>query len=148
MLAQGQCSSAKLGGLVVDVSSGLIFLKRNNNKHVCLLIISPVTKFPPNSGMRQQWFILSIILFIGNLGSSSAGLTGVHSCSCYLLMAWRGWKVQDGFTHLSGHLWCLLFGTPPSPPYGFSSTIYWSKSIKRPAFFLKELEKQTPNSWW
>ena len=28
MLAQGQSSSAKRGGLVVDVSSGLIFLKK------------------------------------------------------------------------------------------------------------------------
>ena len=29
MLAQGQSSSAKRGGLVADVSSGLIFLKKN-----------------------------------------------------------------------------------------------------------------------
>ena len=42
MLAQGQASSAKRGGLAADVSSGLIFLKRNktnqptgnNSKHI------------------------------------------------------------------------------------------------------------------
>ena len=32
MLAQGQSSSAKRGGLVVDVSSGLIFLKKPKKK--------------------------------------------------------------------------------------------------------------------
>ena len=31
MLAQGQSSPAKRGGLVVDVSSGLIFLKKKKN---------------------------------------------------------------------------------------------------------------------
>ena len=34
MLAQGQSSSAKRGGLVTDVSSGLIFLKKNNKKNL------------------------------------------------------------------------------------------------------------------
>ena len=33
MLAQGQSSSAKRGGLVADVSSGLIFLKRKKQTH-------------------------------------------------------------------------------------------------------------------
>ena len=33
MLAQGQSSSAKRGGLVADVSLGLIFLKKNKNKN-------------------------------------------------------------------------------------------------------------------
>ena len=32
MLAQGQSSSAKRGGLAADVSSGLIFLKKKNRK--------------------------------------------------------------------------------------------------------------------
>ena len=32
MLAQGQSSSAKRGGLAVDVSSGLIFLKKKKRK--------------------------------------------------------------------------------------------------------------------
>ena len=32
MLAQGQPSSAKRGGLAADVSSGLIFLKKKNKK--------------------------------------------------------------------------------------------------------------------
>ena len=32
MLAQGQSSSAKRGGLAVDVSSGLIFLKKKKKK--------------------------------------------------------------------------------------------------------------------
>ena len=32
MLAQGQSSSAKRGGLVADVSSGLIFLKKKKEK--------------------------------------------------------------------------------------------------------------------
>ena len=32
MLAQGQSSSAKRGGLAADVSSGLIFLKKTKNK--------------------------------------------------------------------------------------------------------------------
>ena len=32
MLAQGQSSSAKRGGLAADVSSGLIFLKRKKRK--------------------------------------------------------------------------------------------------------------------
>ena len=32
MLAQGQSSSAKRGGLAADVSSGLIFLKKKNSK--------------------------------------------------------------------------------------------------------------------
>ena len=32
MLVQGQSSSAKRGGLVVDVSSGLIFLKKKKEK--------------------------------------------------------------------------------------------------------------------
>ena len=31
MLAQGQSSSVKRGGLAADVSSGLTFLKKNNN---------------------------------------------------------------------------------------------------------------------
>ena len=32
MLAQGKSSSAKRGGLAVDVSSGLLFLKQNKTK--------------------------------------------------------------------------------------------------------------------
>ena len=34
MLAQGQSSSAKRGGLAVDVSSGLIFLRKKKKKEV------------------------------------------------------------------------------------------------------------------
>ena len=34
MLAQGQASSAKVGGLAVDVSSGLIFLKKESNNNL------------------------------------------------------------------------------------------------------------------
>ena len=33
MLTQGQSSSAKRGGLAVDISSGLIFLKNKNNNN-------------------------------------------------------------------------------------------------------------------
>ena len=32
MLARGQSSSAKRGGLVADIGSGLIFLKKKNNE--------------------------------------------------------------------------------------------------------------------
>ena len=32
MLAQGQSSSAKIGGLAVDISPGLIFLKRKKER--------------------------------------------------------------------------------------------------------------------
>ena len=35
MLAQGQSSSAKRGGLAADVSSGLIFLKKKKTKNKC-----------------------------------------------------------------------------------------------------------------
>ena len=43
MLAQGQSSSAKRGGLVADVSSGLIFLKKQKknpfeNSNMCSYI--------------------------------------------------------------------------------------------------------------
>ena len=34
MLAQGQSSSAKRGGLAADVSSGLIFLKKKKKKEI------------------------------------------------------------------------------------------------------------------
>ena len=36
MLAQGQSSSAKRGGLAADVSSGLIFLKKKNKNKTAL----------------------------------------------------------------------------------------------------------------
>ena len=34
MLAQGQSSSAKRGGLAVDISSGIIFLKKKGERNV------------------------------------------------------------------------------------------------------------------
>ena len=36
MLAQGQSSSAKRGGLAADVSSGLVFLKKKKNVSLSL----------------------------------------------------------------------------------------------------------------
>ena len=37
MLAQGQSSSAKRGGLAADVSSGLIFLKKKKEKEIMVV---------------------------------------------------------------------------------------------------------------
>ena len=47
MLAQGQSSSAKRGGLAADVSSGLIFIKRKKKKIVVGLIVLPVSLLEP-----------------------------------------------------------------------------------------------------
>ena len=45
MLAQGQSSSAKRGGLAADVSSGLIFLKKKNLTLLYNTIHSPHSNF-------------------------------------------------------------------------------------------------------
>ena len=49
MLAQGQASSAKRGGLAADVSSGLIFQKKKKTKSFLVESkhFSPLTRDPP-----------------------------------------------------------------------------------------------------
>ena len=52
MLAQGQSSSAKRGGLAADVSSGLIFLKKEKEKKILELASSqPGLQWNPHA----QW---------------------------------------------------------------------------------------------
>ena len=50
MLAQGQSSSAKRGGLVADVTLGLIFLKKKKTEKLCL-----VTCTLPMSWLHHIW---------------------------------------------------------------------------------------------
>lgn len=85
-----------------------------------------------------------IILCIGNLGSSSAGPSGAHSCSCSHQMTWRGWGGSRLalFTCLAifviyclGHLGLLHMVLLPH-------STDWNQS--KGQHHIKELEKQTP----
>ena len=50
MLAQSQPSSAKRGGLVADISSGLIFLKK-----------------PPRNHVLKSWYLITLIIYYSSI---------------------------------------------------------------------------------
>ena len=56
MVAQGQSSSAKGGGLAADVSSGLIFLKKYPKNKKLREVVRSSMKIMPIS-YRQQLFV-------------------------------------------------------------------------------------------
>ena len=60
MLAQGQSSSAKRGGLAVDVSSGLIFLKKKKNRS--LNISLPQLSLQKSEDDKKQQYTVPSLL--------------------------------------------------------------------------------------
>lgn len=105
------------------------------------LFIAPVIIFLQNSGIAISDTVFPIMLWTRYLGSG-ARLAGAPSSSCSPLMAWRGWRVQGGFTHSSGSL-CCLSGAPQSSRYGsYTKPTDQNHSKAQPG--IKESEKQTP----
>ena len=66
MLAQGQSSSVKRGGLAADVSSGLIFLKKEKNQVLVILRfffhIFHILKPACMSRAREIWSSLASVV--------------------------------------------------------------------------------------
>ena len=68
MLAQGQSSSAKRGGLAADVSSGLIFLKKKENPN---LLSETQTYLLIDAVVRKGW---NLSRFLPEAGYIATGL--------------------------------------------------------------------------
>ena len=80
MLAQGQSSSAKRGGLVADVSSGLIFLKKRKKERKHSVSLAPGSDVTDLWSMcRGQRGVVTIIVNPG------ARLPAFKSLLCHFL---------------------------------------------------------------
>ena len=87
MLAQGQSSSAKRGGLAADVSSGLIFLKKKSTLFLCLVRIGGKVEFT--------------LSFTFQSFSPTEYIYGKGLSKFYLVLFWGQWCIIN--------LWIISF---------------------------------------
>ena len=119
MLAQGQSSSAKRGGLAADVSSGLIFLRKKKKTSNLFSLLQDSAEgqyeypeFPIWPLVQQKWSWTKIskthvlVTTLPTIGSLVLGMLPPHFWSQFPSLEWRWTLTRSACFSLSCELCC------------------------------------------